>query len=285
MIFFHWRCLLALVVTWLFSAGAAVSQSSWDVIFPGPGGESGSVAFPVGDGRYFVAVALSGMQAEGGRLRSAGRVLPTDVFVDPVSKLVVFRIEGPAEKALPLAVTGSRLAGQELQVRGGGDGKAGAWVKQINGKMLPLSLLTIEYTGAVPRAGTPLTDASGAVVAIAHQATGAKSGFALPIDVVKRVLGDVQGGGKVTRGWIGVNLRPEATVPQVTKVLEGSPSEDAGVKSGDVLLEIGERELADYADAVNAFYYLRPGVSTPIRLKRGDREMRVSVTPVEKGVR
>jgi hypothetical protein len=278
----YWRCLLALVVAWSISAFAAHAQSAWDAVFPGPGGESGSVAFPVGDGRFFVAVALSEMQADAGRLRSSGRVLPTEVFVDPVSRLVVFHVSGPAERALPLAATGSDLVGSELRVKGGGTGKAGGWIKQINGKMLPLSLLKIEYSAAVPRAGTPLMDSTGAVVAVAHQTTSAKTGYALPVDVVKRVLADVQGAGKVSRGWIGLNLRPDAAVPQVTSVKDGSPSASAGVKSGDVLLEVGDRQLSDYADAVNAFYYLRPGVSTPVRLKRGTQEISLSLTPVEK---
>jgi serine protease Do len=279
---FPWRCLLALVATWFFSALAAFSQSSWDAVFPGPGGESGSTAFPVGDGRYFAAVALSEMQADAGRLRSSGRELPAEVFVDPVSKLVVFHVSGPAERALPLAASGLKIVGTELQVKGSGTGKATGWVKQLNGKMLPLSLLKIEYSTGVPKTGTPLMDSSGAVVAIAHQTTSAKTGYALPVDVVKRVLEDVQGAGRVSRGWIGLKLLPGSAVPQVTNVQEGSPCAVAGVRSGDVLLEVGSRRLADYADAVNAFYYLRPGITTPVRLKRGAQEISITVTPVEK---
>lgn len=281
---FPWRCLLALVATWFFSASAAFSQSSWEAVFPGPGGESGSVAFPVGDGRYFAAVALSEMQAEAGRLRSSGRELPAEVIVDQVSKLVVFHVSGPAERSLPLAASASKILGTDLQVqaKGGGSGKATGWVKQLNGKMLPLSLLKVEYAGSVPRAGTPLTDSSGAVVAIAHQATSARTGYALPVDVVRRVLEDVQGAGKVSRGWIGLKLLPQSSVPQVTNVQEGSPSALAGLRPGDILLEVGNRRLSDYADAVNAFYYLRPGVTTPVRVKRSAQEISINVTPVEK---
>ncbi|QJE95086.1 S1C family serine protease [Luteolibacter luteus] len=227
-------------------------------------------------------MALSEMQAEAGCLRSSGRELPAEVFVDPVSRLVVFHVSGPAERALPLAPSASKVVGTELHVKGVGAGKATGWVKQLNGKMLPLSLLKVDYSSSVPRAGTPLTDANGAVIAIAHQTTGAHSGYALPVDVVKRVLEDVQGAGRVSRGWIGLKLLPQSTVPEVTNVQEGSPSATAGVKSGDVLLEVGSRRLADYADAVNAFYYLRPGVATPVRVKRGAQELSISVTPVEK---
>lgn len=240
------------------------------------------MAVPVGDGRFFAAVALSEMQAEAGCLRASGRELPAEVFVDPVSRLVIFHLSGPAERALPLAPSASKVIGTDLQVKGGGAAKATGWVKQLNGKMLPLSLLKVEYASGVPRTGTPLTDSTGAIVAIAHQTTGARTGYALPVDVVKRVLEDVQGAGKVARGWIGLKLLPQSAVPQVTNVQDGSPSALAGVKSGDVLLEVGSRRLVDYADAVNAFYYLRPGVATPVRVKRGGQEILVNVTPVEK---
>ena len=104
----------------------------------------------------------------------------------------------------------------------------------------------------------------------------------MPVEVVKRVLEDVQGHGKVSRGWIGLKLRPEAKVPQVTKVQEGSPSALAGVREGDVLLQIGQLRTPEYADAVNAFFFLRPGVSAPLRLRRGNQELSLSVTPVRK---
>lgn len=282
MSFLPWRCPSALVVAFVLSASAASAQTEWEATFPAGAGELGSAAFAVGDGRHFVAVALSEAQADGGHLSSGGRVLPADIFVDPVSRLVIFRVTGAPDRALPLAPSAARIVGTVLQVKGGASGKAVSWVKQINGKMLPLSLLKIEYTGAVPRPGTPLEDPSGAIVAVAHQTIGGKSGYALPVDVVKRVLEDIQREGKVCRGWIGLNLLPEAAIPQVTRVQVGSPSASAGVKAGDVLLEIGSRHLTDYADAVNAFYYLRPGVPSPVRLKRGEEEISISVTPEER---
>jgi hypothetical protein len=249
--------------------------------FPGPAGEVQSAAFAVGDGRHYVAVALSGVQADGGKLRSAGRVLPAELFVDPVSRIVIFRVTGPPGLAYPLGKFRSPV-GTEFKARGGSPGKTAGWVKQINGKMLPLSLLKVDYGEAAPPAGTPLLDSAGAVVAIAHQTTAPKTGYAIPAEVVKRVLEDVQNGGKVARGWIGLKLLPQSATPQVTRVQDGSPSAQAGIQAGDVLLEVEARPLADYADAVNAFYFLRPGVPSALRVKRGEKEISVSVTPVER---
>ena len=79
-----------------------------------------------------------------------------------------------------------------------------------------------------------------------------------------------------------MKLQPAAAAPQVTGIQPGSPSAKSGVKSGDILLQVGDRRVEDYADAVNAFYFLKPGVAASFRIKRGNQELTVSVTPVER---
>ncbi|WP_193211027.1 S1C family serine protease [Luteolibacter marinus] len=142
-------------------------------------------------------------------------------------------------------------------------------------------MLRVDYGGPVLSPGAPLVDGNGRVMAVAHQEVDARSGYALPVEVVRRVVDDVQRGGRVSRGWIGLKLKPESVVPQVTQVQVGSPSAKAGVRAGDVLLEIGARHLEDYADAANAFYFLKPGTPTPVRVRRGKDEIEVSVVPLE----
>ncbi len=275
-----WRCLAALVAVVSWTASAAESDASWTATFPGGDGPGDSVAFAVADGRHLVAVAVSGMEAGKGRLKLGGRDIPAEVFVDPVSRLVVFRMAGPPAKVLPLTAASS--AGAAIRFGGAGSGRMTGVVKQIDGKILPLCLLKVSYEGQAPLPGTPLMNPAGAVVGVAHQTTGAKEGYALPVEVVKRVVEDVQGGGRVSRGWIGLKLQPAATSAQVTGIQAGSPSAQSGVRSGDILMQVGTRRVEDYADAVNAFYFLRPGAATPLRVKRGNQELTLSVTPVER---
>jgi hypothetical protein len=282
MTFLSLRCLAALGASWILWAVPLCAEVPWSAVFPSSEGPSHSGAFVVGDGRHVVAVAHSGAKAENGQLRSDERPLPAEVFLDPVSRLVVFRLGGPPGRAVPLLGDAPLPPGVMVKTPTGQQGKSAGWVKRIQGKILPIALLKIDYTSEVPPPGTPLTDVSGNVVAVAHQSTGSRSGYAIPASVVKRVVEDIQRGGHVSRGWIGLSLRPEAPVPQVTKVQPGSPSALAGVKTGDVLLEIGPRRLGEYADAVNAFFFLRPGVATPVKLKRGNRELVLSLTPVER---
>lgn len=278
------RCLPALGAAWFFCTASAHAEAAWSAIFQSGEGEVTSGAFAVGDGRHVMAVAISGARAEGGQLLSDERLLPSEIIMDPVSRLVVFRLSGPPGRALPLATDAPLPPGSVVRTAGGIEGRSADWVKHVEGKILPLALLKIDYTAKVPLPGTPLLDSVGNVVAVAHQTISAKSGYAIPVEVVKRVLEDVQRGGHVSRGWIGLNLRPDAKAPQVTRVHEGSPSALAGVKTGDVLIQVGSRSLGEYADAVNAFFFLKPGVATPVKLKRGDREMVLSLTPIERRV-
>lgn len=270
---------MAQVAVFVFAVSGARCEVAWSAVFPAADSDGLSAAFAVGDGRHLVAVALSGAQAEAGRLRSDGRELPAELFVDPVSRLVLFRMSGPPGIALPLAALPAISPGAVLKA-GGVTATITGTAKEIDGKILPLALLRVGYSAGAPVPGTPLIDAKGAVVAVSHQATGPRSGYALPAEVVRRALDCVQKTGRIDRGWIGLKLRPDAAVPQVTQVQEGSPAAKAGVVPGDLLLEVGARRLADYADAVNAFYFLRPGVVTPLRLRRGGEEFQVSLTPV-----
>lgn len=281
--FLSWRCLPALVAISFWIPESAAQEAAWSATFPTAEGETESAAFAVGDGRHLVAVAVSGSDAAKGRLMLAGRALPAEAFVDPVSRLVVFRMAGPPGKALPLLAVAPSANGTALFCgRGGSNGTITGVVKQIDGKILPLCLLSVSYEGAAPLPGTPLTNQSGAVIAVSHQPTGEKAGFALPVEVLKRVLEEVQTGGRVTRGWIGLKLQPAAASPRVTSVQAGSPSAKSGVISGDVLLQVGARQVGEYADAVNAFYFLRPGVATPVRIRRGSQEITLTLTPVER---
>jgi len=62
-------------------------------------------------------------------------------------------------------------------------------------------------------------------------------------------------------------------------VLPDSPAASAGVQPGDLLLSIGARQITDYADAVNAFFYVIPGQPVTAKLLRGVEQLEVTLTP------
>lgn len=275
-----WRCRPALIAAVWALAVPALRAASWAATFPGAAGQAISAVVPVEDGRHFVALAAPGTRAEGGRLLADGKEVAAKVFVDPVSRLVVFRATTTEAVPVPSLRAAAPLgSGFPVQAPDGGRGVTDGWVKQVGDKVLPLSLLKIRYTGAAPPPGTPLADGEGRVAAIACHIAGPGQGYALPVEVVRRVLDGVARDGAVAKAWLGLSLSPEAKTPQVQRVVDDSPASRAGVRVADVLLEIGGRPVEDYADAVNAFYFLRPATTVRMKVRRDGAEVAISVTP------
>ena len=67
--------------------------------------------------------------------------------------------------------------------------------------------------------------------------------------------------------------------PAVTKVAPGTPADNAGLRQGDVLREVGGRRIIDYGDAVNAFFLLLPGRTVNVKVEREGNTLSVPVTP------
>ncbi|HEX9146883.1 MAG TPA: Do family serine endopeptidase, partial [Candidatus Binatia bacterium] len=128
--------------------------------------------------------------------------------------------------------------------------------------------------------GGPLINLKGEVIGIntaifSRSGTNIGIGFAIPINLVKELLPQLRGKGKVTRGYLGVLI--QKVTPDiadslgmdkgygalVANVSKDGPAEKAGVKVGDVIVEFDGREIKD----------------------SGDLPIIVARTPVEKKVR
>ena len=115
-------------------------------------------------------------------------------------------------------------------------------------------------------------------------------GFAIPINLVKRVLPQLKTKGHVDRGYLGINiedLRPELArgfrvdenlqAPFVTNVIKGGPGEKAGIKAYDVILEINDKRMKDTLELVNAITALPAGEKVQLKLLRQGKEKTLSV--------
>ena len=130
--------------------------------------------------------------------------------------------------------------------------------------------------------GGPLVNLRGEVIGIntAIVATGQGIGFAIPANMVKRVISQLIDRGKVTRGWIGVSLQPLTTeLAQalgldntrgaiVARVYPGSPAETAGLQPNDVIVKFGATPVDDYHHLQRLSSDAEPGTSVPLDVIR-----------------
>jgi len=116
-------------------------------------------------------------------------------------------------------------------------------------------------------------------------------GFAIPVSTAKQVLEDIVKAGKVTRGWIGVepnDLSPElaetfgvkaSTGVIITGVLQNGPAAKAGIRPGDVITGVAEKNVGNTQELLSAVAGLRPGTATRFVLQRGSDKLELDVTP------
>lgn len=259
----------------------------WEVSFPpAANGQPGeSTAVPVNGASMMVVVVAAGANPANPTLQTEGRPIPAKMIGhDPVSRLGFIKVEGSVfPKSTEWAADVGASAGASLQAMepaGLVKCRTTGWVKQVGGKILPLALLRVNFSNSVPPPGTPLLDDAGRVVAIVFQSSGGGNvGYALPAEAVHRVLRDISSGGQLSRGWLGLALRAESQVPRISRVLPDSPAAAAGIQPNDVLLSIGSRQITDYADAANAFFYLVPGQPVRVKLLRNVEQLEFSLTP------
>lgn len=125
----------------------------------------------------------------------------------------------------------------------------------------------------------------GINTAIASQ-TGSYSGysFAIPVNLMQKVMRDLIDFGLVQRGFLGVQIaditqeikeKNELTSTKgvfVAKVVEDGGADKAGVKEGDVILKIGSKEINSVAALQEEIGKRRPGDKVPVTIKnkKGD---------------
>ena len=115
-------------------------------------------------------------------------------------------------------------------------------------------------------------------------------GFAIPSKLAKKVLEQIILNGGVTRGWIGIEAQDitpelaesfklkEAKGSLIAGILKDSPADKAGIRPGDILLEIGGHVVVDSAGMLNIIAELKPNAQTTLKLERNQKTFELKVT-------
>ena len=144
--------------------------------------------------------------------------------------------------------------------------------------------------------GGPLINADGEVIgvnsAIFSQSGGNVGiGFAIPIDLAKKVVDQLRKNGRVVRGWLGVRAqdvtprwrtslgltRNPGEMAVVTEVAENSPAAEAGIKTGDIIVEFNGKPVPKSHDFPAVIADTAPGQKITLKIVRDKKEQTVAV--------
>ena len=143
--------------------------------------------------------------------------------------------------------------------------------------------------------GGALVDSGGNLVGIntaIFSRTGGNLGigFAIPVSIVRQVMGQIIQHGAVTRGWVGIEV--QEITPEIADsfglkstdgaliagVLRAGPADRAGIRPGDVLKAVGGKPVMDSTSLLSLIAALPPGKQAQLDLIRDQKTMRVNVT-------
>ena len=142
--------------------------------------------------------------------------------------------------------------------------------------------------------GGALIDTDGNLVGI-NSAIYSRSGgsmgigFAIPATLARQVMEQIVTKGNVTRGWIGIeaqDITPElaesfklkqAKGALIAGVLHNSPADKAGLRAGDILLEIEGKPVLDSGSMLNLVAALAPNQKATLKIARAEKEINVSI--------
>jgi serine protease Do len=136
--------------------------------------------------------------------------------------------------------------------------------------------------------GGALIDAEGRLIGIntaIYSPSGGNAGigFAVPVNMARLVMERLIQFGKVTRGYLGVNLQdeislelaralrlPDANGAIVTEVSPNTPAARAGLKAGDIIREVDARPIADSAQLRLLISQKVPGSRVSMKVLRAE---------------
>ena len=129
--------------------------------------------------------------------------------------------------------------------------------------------------------GGPLLDSAGRVVGMNAQIaseTGGNAGvgYAIPIDTVESVVGQLLEDGEVRHPYLGVRLADAEDGARVVEVVNGGPADDAGLRVGDVIVGAGGDEVTSADDVRQAVTDREPGDELELEVRRGENTREVT---------
>jgi S1-C subfamily serine protease len=226
---------------------------------------------------------------------------------DALSDLAVLRVDGGRLAAAELGDADRLRVGQLVVAVGSPLGFAGSVTagvvsavgrslvtRERNATRMIENVIQTDAALNPGNSGGALADAGGRVVGINTALAGVGLGLAIPIDqATRRIIGALMHDGRVRRAYLGIAGQSRPLPPRVARALErrsgigvqevvpGSPADETGVRSGDLILDVDDVPVADAGDLARLMTDERIGRAIVLRILRLGEVMRLWAIPVE----
>jgi serine protease Do len=216
------------------------------------------------------------------------------IGTDPKTDLALIKVQGKTDFAYVNFENGAPRVGDWVVAVGNPYGLGGtvtAGIISAQGRNIgsgAYDYLQIDAPINKGNSGGPTFDMNGNVIGIntaIYSPSGGSIGigFDVPAQTAKSVIAQLKDSGKVTRGWLGVQVQPvtsgiadslglkSARGALVGEAQADSPAAKAGVQSGDVITDVDGKPIKDSRELARNIAGLAPGSSVRLGLiRRGE---------------
>jgi serine protease Do len=229
------------------------------------------------------------------------------VSTDALNDLAILKIDAKNLPALKRGSTANLRVGDWVIAIGNALGqgiRATEGIVSRKGASLPVDqgqtlYDLIETSAAINpgNSGGPLVNLAGEVVGITSAkiaSVGVEGmGYAISIDTATPIIQELVNKGYVTRAWLGVGLYTvdQTAIRQLNlsidkgvllvQVVAGSPADKAGLKEGDVIINIGGKDVVSVEELTHFVHASKIGEPLEVKYWRGKAEYTTTVTPAE----
>jgi serine protease Do len=223
------------------------------------------------------------------------------IGTDPRTDLALLKVDGRTDFPwVRLAPTAPRIGDWVLAVGNpfGLGGTVTAGIVSARGRDIGAGTYDdfIQIDAAVNRgnSGGPTFNLAGEVIGVNTaivSPTGGNIGiaFAIPSETVQSVIASLRQNGTVTRGYLGVQIQPVTAEIQeslnlktqegalVGEVQPGLPADQAGIKSGDIIVDVDGTQIKTVRELQRKIAAFRPDQTVKIKVIRGGKEQTIEV--------
>jgi len=223
---------------------------------------------------------------------------------DPRSDVALLKIEATGLPVLKLGSADKLKVGEWVLAIGspfGLDFSVSAGIVSAKGRSLPternenyVPFIQTDVAINPGNSGGPLFNLDGEVVGVNSQIFTRSGGsiglsFAIPVSVVRNVIGQLKEGGRVTRGWLGVTIqnidknlaqsfgldRPRGAL--ISELAPDGPAANSGLRTGDVIISFNGEVVEDSAHLPHIVGLMKPGTEVPVIVIRDRKEKTLDV--------